>query len=141
MRFRPLSSAIRHAVVGTALAALIVPSLWAHFRPYPHRHRQVDRHQGAIIVLGTPQTVKHHVVLQGRPAGYLDMNIKPKATEVWVDGRFRGIVDDFDGRPQMLRLRAGPHRVKLVTPDGTAFQRAVQITAGTRIEVKLNLKK
>ncbi len=140
MRFKPLSSLLRHALVGTVLAALVSPALWAHMRPYPHRHRKVHQHQGATIFLGAPKTVKHHVVLQGRPAGYLDMNIKPKTTEVWVDGRFRGIVDDFDGRPQMLRLRAGKHKVKLVTPDGTVLQRDIKITAGTQVEVKLNLK-
>lgn len=140
MVWKPYSSLIRRALVGAALAALIAPSLWAHIRPYPHRHRKPHSLKGAVIVIGEARPLQHQVVLHGRPAGYLDMSIKPKTTEVWVDGKFRGIVDDFDGRPEKLRIRGGDHRLKLVTPDGTVIQRGIHITPGTEVKVKLDLR-
>ena len=88
----------------------------------------------------TARAARHTVVVHGRPAGVLDLNLKPKATEVWVDGRFRRIADDFDGIPQKLLLTQGHHRLKLVTPDGVEVARDIRIQAGTEINIGLDLR-
>ena len=97
-------------------------------------------HAQALIVVGPARAVRRTAVVHGRPAGVLDLNLKPKATEVWVDGRLRGIADDFDGIPQKLLLAHGPHRLRLVTPDGVEIARVIRVQAGTEINIGLDLR-
>ena len=49
--------------------------------------------------------------------GSLRLKIKPREAEVYVDGYFVGIVDDFDGIFQRLRIASGSHRIE-VRADG-----------------------
>ena len=44
----------------------------------------------------------------GYPAGELRLQVRPPHAEVYVDGYFAGLVDDFDGVLQGLRLEEGP---------------------------------
>lgn len=43
----------------------------------------------------------------------LRLEVKPRETEVYVDGARAGIVDDFDGIFQHLRLQPGDHEITL----------------------------
>ena len=121
------------------VAGSIAPLVQAAPRAQRH-HRVRHHHAKAVIVVGPPRAVRHTVAVHGRPAGVLDLNLKPKATEVWVDGRLRGIADDFDGIPQKLLLAQGPHRLKLITPDGVELARDIRVQAGTEINVGLDLR-
>ena len=52
------------------------------------------------------------------PAGYGDagsarIQVTPRDAEVYVDGYLAGIVDDFDGFMQRLRLPPGEHEIEL----------------------------
>jgi len=49
-------------------------------------------------------------------AGAVRLKVKPVNAEVYVDGYYAGIVDDFDGVFQKLRLDAGPHRIEMKAP-------------------------
>ncbi|MEE9219695.1 MAG: hypothetical protein V3U98_11580 [Acidobacteriota bacterium] len=46
-------------------------------------------------------------------AAVVDLDVKPKNAEVWLDGDLIGIVDDFDGYPDVLVLRPGKQTVVL----------------------------
>ena len=46
-------------------------------------------------------------------AGAVRLRIEPAQTRVFVDGYYAGIVDDFDGRFQRLRLAPGRHEITL----------------------------
>ncbi len=130
---------IKVAVALTACltaAGSIAPSVQAG----PRAHRRQHHAKKAVIVVGPARAVRHSVVVYGRPAGVLDFNLKPKATEVWVDGRLRGIADDFDGIPRKLLLAQGPHRLKLITPDGVEIARVIRVQAGTEINIGLDLR-
>lgn len=118
------------------VAALLTPAVDAHRRAVRHHHR----HATAVIVVGRPTPLRHAVIVNGRPHGVLDMNVKPKATEVWTDGKLRGTCDDFDGYPGKLHLRPGLHRIKLVTPHGVEVAREVHVRAGLEINVGLDLR-
>jgi hypothetical protein len=48
--------------------------------------------------------------------GGLRLKMKPREAEVFVDGYFAGIVDDFDGAFQQLNLDVGPHRIEVRHP-------------------------
>jgi hypothetical protein len=50
-----------------------------------------------------------------RPLGFLQLRVQPRTAEVFVDGVFAGIVDDFGGRGAR-QLSASPHRVEIVAP-------------------------
>jgi len=51
-----------------------------------------------------------------REEGALRLKIKPREAEVYVDGYFVGIVDDFDGIFQRLHIETGAHRVEVRAP-------------------------
>ena len=48
--------------------------------------------------------------------GEVRLDLRPRDAEVYVDGYFAGLVDDFDGRFERLTLEVGPHRIEIVAP-------------------------
>lgn len=63
----------------------------------------------------------------GRPYSSLRLQIAPRDTEVFVDGYYAGLVDDFDGTFQRLTLDAGPHRIEIRKPGFNTVTFDVQI--------------
>jgi hypothetical protein len=61
--------------------------------------------------------------------GSLKLKLKPRNAEVYVDGYFVGVVDDFDGMFQRLHLESGPHRVEVRAPGYETLAFDVRITA------------
>ena len=47
------------------------------------------------------------------PGASLRLEVKPKEAEVYVDGFYAGIVDDFDGTFQRLSVTPGEHDIEL----------------------------
>jgi hypothetical protein len=47
------------------------------------------------------------------PPGDLRFDVTPKDAQVYVDGYYVGIVDDFEGRRQRLNLLPGAHHIEL----------------------------
>lgn len=45
--------------------------------------------------------------------GALRLKIKPRDAEVYVDGFYVGVVDDFDGMFQKLHIESGAHRIEV----------------------------
>ncbi len=136
-RFR--SATARAAILITAFLMFpaLAPPADAHRIGRPHRHRRAAR----VVVVSAPVRLSRPVIIAGRPHGVIDMNVKPKETEVHVDGKLRGQVDDFDGYPGKLNLLPGTHRIMLLTPDGDRYERKVKIVAGHEINLKLDLEK
>lgn len=100
-----------------------------------HRHRA-----RVAIVVGRPVAMLRPVVIAGVAYGAIDFDVTPETTEVYVDGKLRGQVDDFDGFPDKLYLRAGTHAIALKTPDGGKVSRKVRIVAGHEMNLKLDLE-
>jgi PEGA domain-containing protein len=61
--------------------------------------------------------------------GALRLKIKPKNAEVYVDGYFEGVVDDFDGLFQKLHLDPGVHRIEVRAAGYETLTFEVRITA------------
>jgi hypothetical protein len=61
------------------------------------------------------------------PEGSLRLKVKPRAAQVYVDGYFVGVVDEFDGIFQRLQLEAGPHRIEVRAPGFENLAIDVQI--------------
>jgi hypothetical protein len=43
----------------------------------------------------------------------LRLQVKPRDADVYIDGYYAGVVDDYDGRFQHLDLAPGPHHVQV----------------------------
>jgi hypothetical protein len=48
------------------------------------------------------------------PTGGLQLDVEPRRSQVYVDGFYAGVVDDFSGYYHHLDLPAGPHRLDFV---------------------------
>ena len=59
--------------------------------------------------------------------GELRLKIRPREAQVFVDGYYAGIVDDFDGFFQRLHLEIGPHRIEVRAPGYETLTFDVQI--------------
>jgi len=93
-----------------------------------------------VIVLGKPHPAPAVAVIDGTEPGMLDLNVKPRTTEVWVNGTLHGTCDSFDGYPAKLTLSPGLYRIRLVTPDGIDVARDLRVRAGVELNVALDLR-
>lgn len=62
--------------------------------------------------------------------GALDIDVSPGKTEVWIDGRYTGTADDFDGFPQYLWLDRGVYDVVLYRDGYKTIARQITIRSG-----------
>lgn len=73
--------------------------------------------------------------------GSLRLKIDPRHAEVYVDGLFRGVVDDFDGLLQRLKLEAGAHRLEVRAPGYQPLVFDVLVTPGETTTYRGDLKR
>jgi hypothetical protein len=73
--------------------------------------------------------------------GSLRLKIKPREAEVYVDGYYVGIVDNFDGIFQRLHVESGPHRVEVRAPGYEDLAFDVRITTDQSTTYQGELKK
>ena len=52
-------------------------------------------------------------VAPGRPYGAVRLDLQERDAQVFVDGAYAGVVDNFDGRTQSLSLEPGTHQIEL----------------------------
>lgn len=64
-----------------------------------------------------PQRLPYPYSMMDNMRGALRVEVSPKEAEVYVDGYYAGIVDDFDGAFQRLRVTPGAHEI-IVRRDG-----------------------
>ena len=55
----------------------------------------------------------HYAGPWGYDIGSVRLKVKPRDAEVFVDGYYAGIVDDFDGVFQSLKLDSGGYRIEI----------------------------
>ena len=121
-----------------AIAGLLSAGvLDAHTRT---RAQRWTRAPVAVIVIGNPHPTQRVKTLSGVRPGVLDLNVRPRATEVWIDGDRRGTCAAFDGHPSKLTLAPGFHTIRLVTPDGIDVTRDVRVRPGVEVNVGLDLR-
>jgi hypothetical protein len=75
----------------------------------------------------------------GYPVGELRLRVRPRDAEVYIDGYYAGIVDDFDGTLQGLRLEEGPYRIEIVAPGYAPLEFDVRIQPGRKIDYRGDL--
>lgn len=62
--------------------------------------------------------------------GKLRLDIDQRDAEVYIDGYYAGVIDDFDGRLQGLRLEAGNYQVEVALPGFEPLQFDVHVSPG-----------
>jgi hypothetical protein len=72
-------------------------------------------------------------------SGALDLDIKPEDAEVWVDGEYVGIADNYDGFPRYLWLAEGDHRLVFYLDGYRTAAREFTIERGVVLQVKTQL--
>jgi hypothetical protein len=73
--------------------------------------------------------------------GALRLKIKPKEAEVYVDGYYVGIVDEFDGVFQKLHIETGAHRIEIRAPGYEPLTFDVRIAADHKTTYEGELKR
>jgi hypothetical protein len=69
------------------------------------------------------------------------LEVTPKEAEVFVDGYYAGIVDDFDGVFQRLRVPPGEHELTLFREGYRSVHQTLYLTADSTFKVKFNMQK
>jgi hypothetical protein len=72
----------------------------------------------------------------GYPTGQLRLRVEPKHAEVYVDGYYAGIVDDYDGIAQGLTLEEGGYKIEIVAPGFEPIEVDVRIIPGRKISYR-----
>jgi hypothetical protein len=69
------------------------------------------------------------------------LEVTPKEAEVFVDGYYAGVVDDFDGTFQRLRVPPGAHELTLYLDGYRAVHQTVYLQADSTFKVHYNMEK
>jgi len=75
----------------------------------------------------------------GRPTGSLRLDIEPRDAQVYIDGAYAGLVDDFDGVFQSLRLETGQYHVEVVLPGFESMEFDVYIRPGEKTTYRADM--
>ncbi|MBI4887734.1 MAG: PEGA domain-containing protein [Acidobacteria bacterium] len=73
--------------------------------------------------------------------GELRLDVSPRHAQVFVDGYYAGVVDDFDGAFQALKLESGAYRIELIAPGYETLAFDVRMTPGQRIRYRGDLRR
>ena len=109
------------------------------WRPYYYRPRfsiGVYYGVGGAYAYGATPSY-YYDPIPGRPYGGVRITNAPHEAQVFADGYYAGIVDDFDGVFQHVNLEAGQHRIEVRMPgtdEGISFD--VYVQAGRTITLR-----
>lgn len=76
---------------------------------------------------------------QALDVGALDLDVKPRKAEVFVDGTYVGVARDFDGVPSFLWLDEGRHTIVLYKGGYASYEAEFVVEPGVVTNVKLRL--
>jgi hypothetical protein len=72
--------------------------------------------------------------------GAVRLKMKPREAQVFVDGGYVGIVDEFDGTFQRLELETGQHRIEVRLEGFEPLVFDVNVTIGHTITLRGDLR-
>jgi len=76
----------------------------------------------------------------GFDIGGVRLKIRPRDAQVYVDGYYAGLVDDFDGTFQSLRLEAGGHKIEIHMPGYEDLELDVHVQPGRTVTLHEDLR-
>jgi hypothetical protein len=84
--------------------------------PYPYRYYGVD------------------------PGAAMRIEVKPQEAEVYIDGYYAGIVDDFNGTFQRLRARPGQHEIVLYLDGYRTVHQKLYLTPKNTVKLQYTME-
>ena len=78
-------------------------------------------------------------VRQGRYA-VVKTDVQPEEAQVYLDGKYVGSADDFDGMPDFLYLGPGKYQLEFRLPNYMTFATELDVTAGQQLKIEEKLK-
>lgn len=98
-------------------------------RPYAYANRGYGYGYGY-----DPRSYGYYAIPQGFAYGSLRIVDAPRDAQVFVDGYYAGIVDDYDGVFQHLNLEPGVHRIEIdVYPGAPPLEFEVNVAPGQTV--------
>jgi hypothetical protein len=76
----------------------------------------------------------------GDPSGGIRIQGAARGVQVYVDGYYAGIVDDFDGTFQRLSLEDGAHQIELRAPGLPPVTYDVNVQPGQTVTIHANVR-
>lgn len=76
---------------------------------------------------------------EGQYYGDIRLLVNPPDAEVYVDGYYAGIVDDFDGQYQRLALEAGPHKIEIAARGAQSQVFDVYVDPSRTVDLRADL--
>ncbi len=73
--------------------------------------------------------------------GEIRFRVTPRDAQVFVDGYYAGIVDDYDGVLQSLRLESGPYHIELVAPGYAPLEVDIRVNPGQKVTYRGDLSR
>lgn len=80
-------------------------------------------------------------VQSSEPSGSLRLRVSPREAKVYVDGALAGVVDEFDGLTNHLRLPAGQHQIELRAEGYQTLALEVTVQDGKTRTERASLKR
>ncbi len=78
---------------------------------------------------------------RAEPEASVRVEVKPKEAEVYVDGYYAGIVDDFDGTFQRLRVEPGDHVIQLYLDGFRPVTQKVYLSQDNTFRIKYQMER
>src|SRR3954468_3691503 len=75
------------------------------------------------------------------PDASVRLDVKPKQAEVYVDGYYAGIVDDFDGTFQRLHVPPGEHEIELWLDGYRTVRQKVHLQQDKTFKMQYEMEK
>ena len=72
--------------------------------------------------------------------GAIRLKIRPRDAQVFVNGYYAGLVDDFDGTFQELRLEQGGHKIEIRMPGFEPLQLDVHVQPNRTVTIREDLR-
>ena len=88
---------------------------------------------------GVPYYVPRRAYRQ-HELGAFDLNVRPKRTEVYLDGQYIGTAGQFDGFPDHLWLEQGSYELIFYRPGRATERRVLSVYPGVVVDVRLQLQ-
>jgi hypothetical protein len=75
------------------------------------------------------------------PGAAVRLEVTPKEAGVYVDGYYAGVVDDFDGTFQRLRVEPGEHEIELYLDGYRTVRQKVYLSPDNTFKIKYTMEK
>lgn len=96
--------------------------------------------RGAAAQFGYPPPYPYMYHYYGRIDGSIRIEVTPREAEVYVDGYYAGIVDDFDGVFQRLRVEPGEHAVTMYRDGYRPITEKIYVQPNTTFRIRRHME-